>query len=153
MIYNRKRYIKLLQYEQDLKNQGKSLSDENKDEDFELLKYKASISSYISWKNRTQFLLLMEKFVNKTISGEEFNDDFFELRQRMKNEYECFHKELCSDKFKDFQIDPRSTGFGSLISFLRAECDNFTEDYQNEEFYNSIKDCFLKLQEAVNEGW
>ena len=64
-----------------------------------------------------------------------------------------FLKELGSEKLKDFQLDPRSYGFGSLISFLRAECDNFSEDYQNEEFYDSIKDCFLKLQKALNEEW
>ena len=38
-----------------------------------------------------------------------------------------------------------------MISFLRAECDNFEEDYDNEEVYDSIKDCFLKLQKALEE--
>lgn len=93
----------------------------------------------------------MEKFVNKIISGEEFSNSFLELRQRLIYECDGFLKELGSEKLKDFQLDPRSYGFGSLISFLRAECDNFSEDYQNEEFYDSIKDCFLKLQKALNE--
>ena len=63
------------------------------------------------------------------------------------------YKELGSEKLKDFQLDLRSKRFGSLISFLMAECNNFSEDYQNEEFYDSIKDCFLKLQKALNEEW
>jgi hypothetical protein len=93
----------------------------------------------------------MEKFVNRIISGEEFEDSFLELRQRLIYECNGFLKELGSGKLKDFQLDPRPNGFGSLISFLRAECDNFSEDYQNEEFYDSIKDCFLKLQKFLNE--
>jgi hypothetical protein len=151
MTYNQKRYIELLKRSEDLNNLGKSFYQESKDEYLELLKYEAAIQSYLYWKSRTLFVLLMEKFVNKIISGEEFNNSFLELRQRLIYECDGFLKELDSEKLKDFQLDPRSYGFGSLISFLRAECDNFSEDYQNEEFYDSIKDCFLKLQKALNE--
>jgi hypothetical protein len=151
MSYNQKRHIELLKRLQDLKNQGKSFYQESKDEYLELSKYEGAIQSYIYWKSRTLFVLLMEKFVNRIISGEEFSDSFLELRQRLIYECDGFVKELGSEKLKDFQLDPRSNGFGSLISFLRAECDNFSEDYQKEEFYNSIKDCFLKLQKALNE--
>ncbi len=145
MTYNQKRHIELLKRLQDLKNQGKSFYQESEDEYLELSKYEGAIQSYIHWKGRTLFVLLMEKFVNRIISGEEFSDSFLELRQRLIYECDGFLKELGSEKLKDFQIDPRSTGFCSLISFLRAECYNFSEDYQNEEFYYSIKDCFLKL--------
>ena len=151
MTYNQKRHIQLLKRLQDLKNQGKSFYQESKDEYLELSKYEGAIQSYIYWKSRTLFVLLMEKFVTRIISGEEFSDSFLELRQRLIYECDSFIKELDSEKLKDFQLDPRSNGFGSLISFLRAECDNFSEDYQNEEFYDSIKDCFLKLQKALNE--
>ena len=151
MTYNQKRYIELLKRSEDLKNLGKSFYQESKDEYLELSKYETVIESYLYWKSRTLFLLLMEKFVNKIINGEEFSNSFLELRQRLIYECDGFLKELGSEKLKDFQLDPRSYGFGSLISFLRAECDNFSEDYQNEEFYASIKDCFLKLQKALNE--
>lgn len=153
MTYNQKRYIELLKRSEDLKNLGKSFYQESKDEYLELSEYEAAIASYLYWKSRTLFVLLMEKFVNKIISGEEFSNSFLELRQRLIYECDGFLKELGSEKLKDFQLDPRSYGFGSLISFLRAECDNFSEDYQNEEFYDSIKDCFLKLQKALNEEW
>ena len=151
MTYNQKRYIELLKRSKDLKNLGKSFYQESKDEYLELSKYEGAIQSYVFWKSRTLFVLLMKKFVNRIISGEEFSDSFLELRQRLIYECDGFLKELGSEKLKDFQIDPRSYKFGSLISFLRAECDNFSEDYQNEEFYDSIKDCFLKLQKALNE--
>lgn len=151
MTYNQKRHIELLKRLQDLKNQGKSFYQESKDEYLELSKYEGAIQSYIYWKSRTLFVLLMGKFVNRMISGEEFSDSFLELRQRLIYECDGFLKELGSEKLKDFQLDSRSKGFGSLVSFLRAECDNFSEDYQKEEFYDSIKDCFLKLQKALNE--
>ena len=73
------------------------------------------------------------------------------LSRQLKNTFNEFESELGSEKFKDFHSDLRSTGFYGLISFLRAECDNFYEDYDNEEFYDSIKDCFLQLQKALNE--
>lgn len=151
MTYNKKRYIELLKHSENLKNLGKSFYQESKDEYLELSKYEGAIQSYLYWNSRTLFVLLMEKFVNRIISGKEFSDSFLELRQRLIYECDGFLKELGSEKLKDFQLDPRSYGFGSLISFLRAECDNFSEDYENEEFYDSIKDCFLKLQKALNE--
>ena len=151
MTYNQKRHIELLKRLQDLKNQGKSFYQKSKDEYLELSKYEGAIQSYIYWKSRTLFVLLMGKFVNRMISGEEFSDSFLELRQKLIYECDGFLKELGSEKLKDFQLDSRSKGFGSLVSFLRAECDNLSEDYQKEEFYDSIKDCFLKLQKALNE--
>ena len=151
MTYNQKRHIELLKRLQDLKNQGKLFYQESKDEYLELSKYEGAIQSYIYWKSRTLFVLLMGKFVNRMISGEEFSDSFLELRQRLIYECDGFLKQSGSEKLKDFQLDSRSKGFGSLVSFLRAECDNFSEDYQKEEFYDSIKDCFLKLQKALNE--
>ena len=151
MTYNQNRYIELLKRSEDLKNLGKSLYQESEGEYLELSKYEGVIESYLFWKSRILFLLLMEKFVNKIISGEEFSDSFFELRQKLLYECDDFRKELGSEKLKDFQIDPRSYKFSSVISFLRAECDNFSEDYENEEFYDSIKDWFLKLQKALNE--
>lgn len=80
----------------------------------------------------------MEKFVNKTIDSEEFKDSLMTLRQILTDKTQSFIKELDWEKLKNFQPDPRLDGFGSLISFLRAGCDNFTENYQNEEFYKKL---------------
>ena len=151
MTYNRNRHLELLKRSQYFKNQGKSFYRESTHEYLELSKYEGAIQSYIYWKNRRQFALLMEKFINGIIDGQEFSDSFLELRRKLIDTCDELIVELGSGKVKDFQIDGRSTGFGSLISFLRAECDNFSEDYQNEEFYDSIKDCFLKLQKVLNE--
>ena len=93
----------------------------------------------------------MERFVNKIMSGEEFSDSFRELHRTMRYKCDGVLKELASEQVIGVEIDPRSKWFAGRITFLRLECDHFTEDYQNEEFYDSIKDCFLKLQKALNE--
>ena len=80
MTYNQKRYIELLKRSEYLKNLGKSFYQESKDEYLELSKYEGAIQSYLYWKSRTLFVLLMEKFVNRIISGKEFSDSFLELR-------------------------------------------------------------------------
>ena len=85
---------------------------------------KVGLYLFYLWKNSS-----IESLV---ISGKEFSDSFLELRQKLIYECDGFLKELGSEKLKDFYLDPRSYGFGSLISFLRAECDNFSENYQNE---------------------
>lgn len=57
----------------------------NQTQHIQLAKYEGTIQSY--WKSRTLFVLLMEKFINRIINGEEFSDSFLQLRQRLI--YEC----------------------------------------------------------------
>ena len=109
------------------------------------MEYEADIESYLYWNKRTRFLLLMEQFVNRIITGEEFRDELWGSRRQLTFECNDFLKELYSETGKDFEVDPRSYEFGSFISLLICECENFTDDYENEEFYDSIKYWFLKL--------
>lgn len=71
----------------DLENLGKSFYQESKDEYLEFTKYAAAIQLCLYWESRNRFVLIMEKFVNKIISGEEFSDSFLGLRLRLV--YEC----------------------------------------------------------------
>jgi len=50
------------------------------------------------------------------------------------------------EKLKYFQSYKGSKKSGSLISSLRAGCDNFEENYDKKELYDFTKDCFLKFQ-------
>ena len=102
MDYNQKRHKQLVIRSQDFKNLGKSFYQESKDEYLELSKYEGAIQSYLYWKNTTLFVLLVEKFVNRIISDEEFSDSFRELRQRLIYECDSFLKELVSEKLKDW---------------------------------------------------
>jgi hypothetical protein len=123
MNYNSTRHSELLKRSKDLEKQGKHLYDENQDEYLELLDYRSTLENHIFWKNRRQFALLMENFINGIIDGEEFSDNFSALGRKYLDSFYAF--EIDSEKLKDFQPDVRSKGFASFISFLRAECDNF----------------------------
>jgi hypothetical protein len=68
MTYNQKRHIQLLKRSQDLKNQGKNLFIENREEDFELSKYNIAVAEQIFWQDRYQVALLMEDFLNYRLS-------------------------------------------------------------------------------------
>ena len=147
--YNQSRYFELLKRSQNLEKQGKSLYDENQEDYFELLKYGAALEEHVFWKSRRQFALLMEKLINGIIDGEEFSDDFVVLYRKTLDA--CYAFETDFEKLEDFQPDGRSKGFGSFISFLRAECDNFEEDYDNDVFHDSIKEAFFQLHKSLDE--
>lgn len=93
----------------------------------------------------------MKNFINGTIDGEDFSDSFSGLRRKLIDSFNKFESELGSEKLKDFQPDLRSKGFGRFISFLPAEFDNFDEDYDNDEFHDSIKEAFFKLYKSLDE--
>jgi len=145
MLYNQKRYIELFKKLERYEYKDVFYKLE-KDLYLEFIAYESEIESYIFWKGRISLLLILEEFINKTISGEEFDEKFFQLFSQLLNECDTVKNDLRSEKLKDFVIDLRSENFGSLITFLRLELDYFTDDYENEELYTSIKTCFLNLQ-------
>ena len=155
MKYNQKRHIELLKRSQDLKNQRKNLFIENQEEDFELSEYNIAVEEHVFWQDRDQVALLMENFLNKKIDGELFCDQIYGLRCKLINTCEKFKLELISssEKIKDFQPDGRSKKLSGFLTDLYCECEYFAEaeDYQNEEFYDSIKNGFLNFQKALNK--
>ena len=142
--YNQSRYFELLQSAQNLKKQGKDLYFENEKNYLELCDYQAALEEHAFWKNRRQFALLMENFIDGIIDGQEFRDSFSVLHTKIFEAHNAFKIDF--ERLKGFQPDPRSKRFGTLISFLRAECENFQEDYDNPEFYDSIKDCLKSFE-------
>jgi len=97
----------------------------------------------------------MKNFLNKKIDGELFCDQVYGLRLKLINTSEKFKLELISnsEKIKDFQPDERSKKLSGFLTGLYCECEYFAdaEDYQNEEFYDSIKNGFLNFQKALNK--
>jgi hypothetical protein len=155
MTYNQKRHIELLKRAQDLKNQGKTLFRENREEDFELCKYNVAVERHIFWQDRDQVALLMEAFLNEKIDGESFCDQVYGLRLKLMNTCQKFKLELISnsEKIKDFQPDERSNKLSGFLTYLYCECEYFAdaEDSEKKEFYDSIKNGFLNFQKALNE--
>ena len=138
---------------QDLKNQRKNLFIGNQEEGFELSQYNIAVEKHFFWQDRDQVALLMKNFLNKKIDGKLFCDQVYGLRCKVINTCQKFNLELISSsaKIKNFQSDGRSKNFGRFLTGLYCDCENFAEDYQNEEFYDSIKNGFLNFQKALNK--
>jgi hypothetical protein len=159
--YNKFRHLQLLNRLQDLEKQGKSLYEENQEEYLELLNYRATVQNHLFWKNRCQFVLLMENFINGIIDGEEFCDNFSALYRETLDVHEAL--KIDSKKLEDFQPDLRSKYFCSFISFLRCECDSFepdstflefnivreSDDLTEEQLKDSIRNVILEIQKYL----
>jgi len=89
--------------------------------------------------------------LNRKINGEEFCSRVYGLCSKIINACEKFKLELGSEKVKDFQPDVRSKKLSGFLTDLFCECEHFGEDYENNEFYTSIKNGFLNFQKALNE--
>jgi len=149
--YNLKRHIELLKGSQDLKNQARNLFQENPEEYFELSDYNIAVERYLFWQERHKLALSMEDFLNRKIDGQELCDRVFGLRRELMNAVEKFKLDLISGKIKDFQPDERSNKLSDFLRGFFCECDHFMEDYQDEEFYTSIKNGFFNLQKVLTE--
>nr|WPV76466.1 hypothetical protein [Naviculales sp.] len=95
-IYNKTRHIELLKHSQDLKNQGKNLSLENRKEYLELSEYNIAVEEHIFWQDRYQVALSMEDFLNRKIDGEELCGRVYGLRRELRNACEKFKLDLSS---------------------------------------------------------
>ena len=150
MTYNVDRNRQLLKRSYDLKNKKKDLSIENKKE---LSEYNIRAESYIYWQYRHKIGSSMKDFLTKKIDGEELSNIVFGVCRNSRIKFEKFKLQLISgsEKIKNFQPDPRSRELSRFFTGLYCDCDDFLEDYENEEFYNYIKNHFLYLEEVLNK--
>ena len=118
-----------------------------------MLDYNIAVEEHFFWQDRDQVALLMKNFLNKKIDGELFCDQVYGLRHKLINTCEKFNLELISssEKIKDFQPDGRSKKLSGFLSGLFCYCDDFMEDYENDEFSNAMQNGFLNFQKALNE--
>lgn len=153
MKYNQKRHVELLKRSQNLINKNKDPFIENREEYLELSKYGIAVEQHFFWQDRNQVALLMKNFLNKKIDGESFCGHVYGLRRKLIKTCEKFNLELISnsEKVKDFQPDERGKNLSGLLTHLYCACDDFTEDYKNEEFYDSIENEFVSFQKALNK--
>ena len=90
------RYFELLKSAQNLKKQGKNFFFENEKESLELSRYRVALEEHIFWKNRRQFALLMENFINGIIDGQEFRDSLSVLKRKTVEAYDVLEFEINS---------------------------------------------------------
>ena len=150
MIYNQQNHIQLLKRDQDFKNQGKSFYKERPEESLELSNYNAAVEQHIFWEERFKVDELMQDFLNRKIDGQEFCDRVFGLRRNLMIACD-FLVQLSAGEVTDFHPDPRSKKLRGFLTGLFCYCDDFMEDYENDQFSNAMQNGFLNFQKALNE--
>ena len=145
MIYNNNRHKQLVIRSQDLKNQGKTLFQENKKEYSELLEYNIAVEEQVFWTNRGEFFLLMNNFLNNIINFDEFETAFTLLYQETRKEFDMFVIDL--KQIEKFQPSSRSDRFSSFINAIFREFEELEDEYCTEQqIKDSVKKVCLKFQ-------
>ena len=82
---------------------------------------------------------------------EEFRESVFGLRRKHMDKYNKFLSKLISKEIEKFSPNKKAEKLNGFLSSLYFECENFEMDSDEETFYNSIRNGFLKFQKILNE--
>ena len=146
MTYNCDEHIQLLNYQQKLKEQNKSLINENPIKYSKLLNYSARISEYLHWSQKNYYLQIIKDFLNFKIDGKEFDKKFSKMVTVIEKKARLLFKNY--EDLKRIKPSPRSLGFEMWISEIYLCCNAFYEDYDLKEGKNS----FLKTEEQLRDA-
>ena len=149
--YNLERHIELVKLKEKFRNQNKSFLQEKKAEFSELLKYEIVINNHIFWKDRFEVASIMQAYLNKEMDSHEFHNIVFRLRSEHLAKCKKFICKLVFGEIKNFFPDKNSYKLKGFLSALYFECEHFETNFDEDEFYNSIKEGFLNFQKAINE--
>ena len=73
----------------------------------------------------------------------------FGIRRNIINLYDQFITQLVNGEITDFHPNPKSQKLQGFLTSLFCLCDDFMEDYENPEFYESILSGFERLQKII----
>ena len=149
--YNLKKHIELLNHQKKLRIQDKSFLKENQAEFLELTRYNAAVDHHIFWENRFEVASLIQTFLNHEITAKEFHDCVFGLRRNHIDKCDKFLAKLVSGEIKEFFPNKEAYKLKGFLSSLYGECEYFEMNWDEETFYNSIRNGFLKFQKILNE--
>jgi hypothetical protein len=128
MEFDKHKCLKLLKERKSLKKKGKFLWDSDKAKSKELTRYLSLLDDQIFWESRKKYCQILDLFLRKKISLDEFVNQFYVLRGSNLKASRMWEKNLeeeaCgifpkSTKI-DFQLNPESVGFTKIISNLHS---------------------------------
>jgi hypothetical protein len=140
MSFNKDKFLKLLKERENFEKEGGLLKDFDTLKDEELVEYFILIEDQIFWESRKKYCQILDLFVKKRISFDEFLKKFSDVRilnitlvQMWK---ENFKKEACgiltqSNKI-DFQLNAESKTFADLICIIHSRIDLCNSDWTLE---------------------
>ena len=144
MTYNKIRHLELLRRFLDFKNQGKDLYTENRDEYMELQEYRCALYHHIFWTRRKEFVLCMKTYVHDSIDFEQFEIDFSKLWWKSMKEDKALQIDLKG--LKNFELDPKSDGFGSFITAVFRQFEVLEDEECTEQ---EVKDYVRNILQEI----
>jgi len=148
MKYNCEEYIELLNYQQALKQQNKSLRTQDPIKYSKLRKYSARISEYLHWSQKNEYLQLIKDFLNFKIDGKEFDNKFSNIVTVIEKKSRLLSKNY--EELKRIEPSSMSLGFGTWISEIYLCCNEFYSDFNEEEDRTQIP--FAKTEEQLRDA-
>lgn len=139
-----KLYIELLKYDRSLKKDGTSLREQDREKYLKLLNYSVKLSDHVHYQQKSDYLKIMENFVNLKIDGKQFVSQFDKLHRSNQEAVGILEKDL--KQLNTFEIDPKSFGFTEWTSGIDVACDEFYQPEDQENFRTFVADIIPQIQ-------
>lgn len=131
--YNFKEYIKLLKYDETLKQQKKSLEIENPSLAKKLSRYSSEATGFFHWSSRSEYLQLIDDFLTFKINDSEFDKQFSKKVQLIEQKSRDLRKNLDNPELKSIKPNWRSSEFSAFISEIYSCCNDFYPDLTEDD--------------------
>ena len=97
--------------------------------------YRIMLENNIYWQSRDQYLQILESFLNRNISGEEFCDQFADIRSKNMEALDILEANLENEM--NLKLNPKSRVFSDIIASIDTVRDFFDSDIEdsNSSFY------------------
>ena len=157
--FDKDKCLKLLKENKSLRKEGKSLWETDKAKDKELTRYLIFLEDQIFWESRKKYCQMLDLFVSKKITLDQFFNQFCGLRGSNLRSARMGEKKLEEKVFVaksneiDIQFNPKSCGFTEIISDLHSLVDIWDPDVtlemnlkQPELLYYGMSEEYLRLE-------
>lgn len=146
-ILNLAHYRDLLEKEENLNLQKKSLLLENKSELLEFLSYSSKLQNSISYQNRGKYYSLISQYLDDLITSQFFQWEFLELEKKDAEAAKILLNDIKQSQM--FSIDLIAIKFGSLVNKI-SELSALAQEFGpirvliTKTFWNQSKKFILK---------
>lgn len=123
------------------------------DKFIKLLEYKCSISDQIAYERRVTYFLLIDKYLNQSISIHELEHTLKEMKENDIQQRNIILNDF--QKLENFYISKDAYTLSDLVSTIYQICcdnniswDKNTKPMSDSELWHLINDCYLQLQKT-----
>ena len=119
--------------------------------DVELLNYKASVANQLSYNRKKDYFILIDKYLNRIITLDEFRSKFLEMEKEDSNKSYIILKDF--KKLKVFTLAEKLKKFSNLMYQISTLCSDYyelpyetTKPMSETEFYYLVNKHYVQLQ-------